>query len=150
MIDPESEFLQTELKDLHGQLQSLDKSIHQIETRPATEADLNAVTSALQRLDPIWEVLYPEEQRRVLELLVDGIDVGKTVVTVQFRADGIEQIASASWNRNGDGSYFFSCLHNLDKPYFNRRKVNRLSNGIASSTLRNPWQNPTNKLSVNA
>ena len=57
--DPESEFLQTELKDLHGQLKSLDESIRQIETRPATEADLEAVTSALQRLDPIWEVLYP-------------------------------------------------------------------------------------------
>ncbi len=92
--DPESDFLQTELKDLHGQLKSLDESIRQIETRPATEADLKAVTSALQRLDPIWEVLYPEEQRRVLELLVDEIDVGKTAVTVQFRADGIEQIVT--------------------------------------------------------
>ncbi len=92
--DPESEFLQTELKDLHGQLKSLDESIRQIETRPATEADLEAVTSALQRLDPIWEVLYPEEQRRVLELLVDEIDIGKSAVTVQFRADGIEQIVT--------------------------------------------------------
>ena len=35
-----------------------------------------------------------EEQRRVLELLVDEIDVGKTAVTVQFRADGIEQIVT--------------------------------------------------------
>ena len=92
--DPESEFLQTELKDLHGQLKSLDESIRQIETRPATEADLEAVTSALQRLDPVWDVLYPEEQRRVLELLIDEIDVGKTAVTVQFRADGIEQIVT--------------------------------------------------------
>ena len=76
---------------MHGQLKSLDESIRQIETRPATEADLEAVTSALQRLDPIWEVLYPEEQRRVLELLVDEIDVGKTAVTVQFRADEIRR-----------------------------------------------------------
>ncbi len=92
--DPESEFLQTELKDLHGQLKSLDESIRQIETRPATDADLEAVTYALQRLDPIWEVLYPEEQRRVLELLVERIDVGSTTVDVQFRADGIEQIVA--------------------------------------------------------
>lgn len=92
--DPESEFLQAELKDLHGQLKSLDESIRQIETRPATEADLETVTSALQRLDPIWDMLYPEEQRRVLELLVDEIDVGRTAVTVQFRADGIEQIVT--------------------------------------------------------
>ncbi len=92
--DPESEFLQSELKDLHGQLKSLDDSIRQIETRPATEADLKAVTLALNRLDPIWDVLYPEEQRRILELLVDEIDVGKTAVTVQFRAEGIEQIVA--------------------------------------------------------
>ncbi len=92
--DPESEFLQTELKDLHGQLKSLDESIRQIETRPATEADLEAVTSALQRLDPIWEVLYPEEQRRVLELLVEKSMSARTTVTVQFRADGIEQMVT--------------------------------------------------------
>ena len=92
--DPESEFLQNELKDLHGQLKSLDESIRQIETRPATEADLAAVTSALQRLDPIWEVLYPKEQRRVLELLIAVINVGKKSLKVQFRADGIEQIVT--------------------------------------------------------
>ena len=92
--DSESEFLQTELKDLHGQLKSLNESIRQIETRPATEVDLEAVTSSLQRLDPIWEVLYPEEQRRVLELLVDEVDVGSTTVDVQFRANGIEQIVT--------------------------------------------------------
>ncbi len=92
--DPESEFLQTELKDLHGQLKSLDESIRQIEARPATEADLAAVTSALQRLDPIWEVLYPKEQRRVLELLIAVINVGKKALKVQFRADGIEQIVT--------------------------------------------------------
>jgi septal ring factor EnvC (AmiA/AmiB activator) len=105
--DPESDFLQSELKDLHGQLKSLDESIRQIETRPATEADLDVVTSALQRLDSIWEVLYPEEQRRVLELLVDEIDIGKTAVTVQFRADGIEQIVTELepiGERSGRGS----------------------------------------------
>jgi hypothetical protein len=47
-----------------------------------------------QKADPIREVLYPEERRLVLELLVDEIDVSKTAVTVQFRADGIEQIAT--------------------------------------------------------
>ena len=92
--DLESEFLQNELKDLHGQLKSLDDSIRQIETQPATEADLKEVTSALQKLDPIWEVLYPKEQRRVLELLIAVINVGKKSLKVQFRADGIEQIVT--------------------------------------------------------
>jgi hypothetical protein len=38
--------------------------------------------------------LCPEEQRRVLELLVEKITVGRESVTVQFRADGIEQIVT--------------------------------------------------------
>ncbi len=42
--------------------------------------------------DPVWEVLYPEEQRRILELLIDSITVNKKEVAIQFRANGIEQI----------------------------------------------------------
>ena len=34
--------------------------------------ELSEVTKALQQLDPVWEVLYPEEQSRVLELLVES------------------------------------------------------------------------------
>ena len=39
------------------------------------------VTGVLQRIDPIWDVLHPEEQRRVLELLVDELDVGMRALT---------------------------------------------------------------------
>jgi len=35
-------------------------------------------------------VLYPEEQRRVLELLIESITVDKKEVAIQFRANGIE------------------------------------------------------------
>ena len=52
------------------------------------------VSNALQRLDPIWELLIPEEQRRVLELLVERVIVAKDRVNVHFRADGIEQIVN--------------------------------------------------------
>ena len=43
------------------------------------------VTRALQRIDPVWEVLHPEEQRRVLGLLVEKITVSKERVEVRFR-----------------------------------------------------------------
>ena len=42
--------------------------------------------------DPVWEVLYPEEQSRVLELLVETVTVSKASVDIHFRANGIEQI----------------------------------------------------------
>ena len=49
---------------------------------------------ALQRIDPIWEVLVPDEQRRVLELLVEEITVANGQVDVQFRFNGIEQMVN--------------------------------------------------------
>ena len=39
-------------------------------------------------------VLYPKEQRRVLELLVALINVGRKSLRMQFRADRLEQIVS--------------------------------------------------------
>lgn len=59
-----------------------------------TAADLADVSAALQRLDPIWEVLIPDEQRRVLELLVENIIVGKDQIEVAFRTDGVEQVVT--------------------------------------------------------
>ena len=83
-----------ELKRLNGELNSLDRSIEQIDAQPIeTELiELADVTNALQRIDPIWDVLHPNEQRRVLELLVETITVSKDNVEVRFRANGIEQV----------------------------------------------------------
>ena len=54
--------------------------------------ELSTVTDALRRMDPLWEVLHPHEQRRILELLVDKVTVRKDSVDVQFRCNGIEHI----------------------------------------------------------
>jgi hypothetical protein len=88
-------FMADELKRLNGELNALDRSISQLERdRASTDVvGLGDVTDALQRIDPIWEVLHPDEQRRVLELLVEKITVSKERVEVRFRANGIEQVA---------------------------------------------------------
>jgi hypothetical protein len=54
--------------------------------------ELNEVITSLQQLDPVWEVLYPAERRRVLELLVKSVTVTKQSVEVRFLPNGIEQI----------------------------------------------------------
>lgn len=94
--DPESEFIQTELKRNHGELKLINDAIKQIESKPepASDVDLSEVMVALQRIDPIWEVLVPDEQRRVLELLVEEITVANGQVDVQFRFNGIEQMVN--------------------------------------------------------
>jgi hypothetical protein len=38
-----------------------------------TEAD---VREALERLDPLWDELFPAEQARIVELLVERVAIG--------------------------------------------------------------------------
>jgi site-specific DNA recombinase len=92
--DPESPFVKSELKRLNAEMKSLGDSIRNLESGVTTTRaiDLSEVTKALQQLDPVWEVLYPEEQSRVLELLVETVTVSKESVDIHFRANGIEQI----------------------------------------------------------
>jgi len=92
--DPESSMVQSELKRLNGEIKSPDSSIRAIESSatPNRTINLNEVTATLQQLDPVWEVLYPEERRRVLELLIKSITVTKSTVDIHFRPNGIEQI----------------------------------------------------------
>jgi hypothetical protein len=75
-------------------MKSLGDSIRSLESdvTPSRSVDLSMVTKALQQLDPVWEVLYPEEQSRVMELLVETVTVSKESVDIHFRANGIEQV----------------------------------------------------------
>jgi len=74
-----------ELKRLGSELKSLEQAIQQIESQAhnAEPMELSRVTEALGRIDPIWEVLHPEEQRRVLELLIETITVSKESVEIR-------------------------------------------------------------------
>ena len=92
--DPDGDFVKSELVRLNGEIKSLAASIKNLETggQAGSPVELAEVTDALQRLDPVWEVLYPEEQRRILELLIDSITVNKKEISIQFRSNGIEQI----------------------------------------------------------
>ena len=75
-------------------MKSLDDSIRNLEaaTSRTSTVDLGEITQALNRLDPIWEVLYPEEQSRILELLIETVRVSENNVDIRFRTNGIEKI----------------------------------------------------------
>jgi len=40
----------------------------------------------------VWEVLFPEEQRRIVQLLVEEITVSTSGIDIRFRTNGIERI----------------------------------------------------------
>jgi site-specific DNA recombinase len=55
-----------------------------------TEAE---VRDALEQLDPIWDELFPAEQDRIVQLLVERVDVQEDGVEIRFRVDGLTSLA---------------------------------------------------------
>ncbi len=47
---------------------------------------------ALERLDPLWEELFPAEQARIIRLLVDRVDVGSDGADVRLKLDGLASL----------------------------------------------------------
>ena len=44
---------------------------------------------ALRRLDPLWDELFPAEQRRIVRLLVERVDVLPDALQLRLRAAGL-------------------------------------------------------------
>jgi site-specific DNA recombinase len=55
-----------------------------------TEADARG---ALARLDPLWDELFPAEQARIVQLLVERVDIGPGGLDVRLRVDGLMGLA---------------------------------------------------------
>ena len=56
-----------------------------------SEAD---VRDALQRLDPLWEELFPAEQARIVQLLVDRIDISTDGADIRLRTEGLTNLVT--------------------------------------------------------
>ena len=58
---------------------------------------------ALLQLDPLWDELFPAEQARIVQLLVERVDVRMSGVEVRLRADGltglVREVAGSTGNR---------------------------------------------------
>ncbi len=50
------------------------------------------VREALQRLDPLWDELFPAEQARVIQLLVERVDVGLDAIDIRLRTEGLTNL----------------------------------------------------------
>ncbi len=56
-----------------------------------TEAE---VRTALLEFDQLWSELFPAEQTRIIQLLVERIDVGIGGVDIRLRVDGVTSLVS--------------------------------------------------------
>lgn len=83
--------LQDQFRDAEMRHAELYKQIDKVQRRLITRDDLQA---AMASFDPIWEALTPQEQARVLQLLIRRIeyDGEKGSVSITFRPDGIKAL----------------------------------------------------------
>ena len=51
------------------------------------------VRLAPERLDPLWEELFPAEQARIIRLLVDRVDIGVGGADVRLKLEGLASLA---------------------------------------------------------
>jgi DNA invertase Pin-like site-specific DNA recombinase len=54
-----------------------------------TEAE---VRDALEQLDPLWDELFPAEQARIAQLLVERVDVQEDGIEIRLRVDGLASL----------------------------------------------------------
>ena len=54
-----------------------------------TEAEARA---ALERLDPLWEELFPAERARIVRLLVERVEVGAAGADIRLRIEGLTSL----------------------------------------------------------
>ena len=56
------------------------------EAQDLTEAETR---EALERLDPLWDELFPAEQARIVRLLVERVEVGPAGADIRLRVEGL-------------------------------------------------------------
>jgi hypothetical protein len=52
------------------------------------------VREALMQLDPIWDQLFPAEQARIIQLLVERVEIGPGGADIRLRVSGLASLAS--------------------------------------------------------
>jgi hypothetical protein len=61
------------------------------------------VREALAALDTLWEELFPAEQARILQLLIERVDVGTDGLKLRFRDKGLVQMVTEAGIMSGKG-----------------------------------------------
>jgi hypothetical protein len=52
------------------------------------------VRAALAALDPLWAELFPAEQARIIQLLIERVDIGADGLKLRFRDKGLAQMVA--------------------------------------------------------
>jgi site-specific DNA recombinase len=67
------------------------QTIREIQTLDP-EADAQQVIQTLQSFEPVWDELFPAEQVRIVQLLVDRVTVSPTGIRVDMKTAGMREL----------------------------------------------------------
>ncbi len=68
-----------------------------LEVNAVTEAD---VIESLQKFDGVWDALFPGEQARIVQLLIERVDVRPDGIELRLRGDGLKSLVAELKARN--------------------------------------------------
>jgi site-specific DNA recombinase len=80
-----------EFADTQRRFRDIDEEIHGMQARLVSERD---VAESLRRLDPIWDELFPLEQSRIVQLLVERVTVNVDGMNIRIRSNGLHSLVS--------------------------------------------------------
>jgi DNA invertase Pin-like site-specific DNA recombinase len=98
---PAAEIEAAVIDQLRGVLRQPELVVGTWRAAQAEQADVTEEEArlALAVLDPLWDELFPAELARILQLLVDRVDVHDEGVDVRFRMNGISALARENTKR---------------------------------------------------
>ena len=70
-------------------LQGLRAVLRDLRARAVGRHHRAEVRDALLQLDPLWDELFPAEQARLVQLLVERVEIAEDGLDIRFRTDGL-------------------------------------------------------------
>jgi DNA invertase Pin-like site-specific DNA recombinase len=93
---PAAEIESAVVDQLRGLLRSPEIIVRTLRAARQSKADLKEadVREALERLNPLWDELFPAEQARIVQLLVERVDVSPDGADIRLRTDGLTNLVA--------------------------------------------------------
>jgi site-specific DNA recombinase len=91
---PAAEIETAVIDQLRGLLRAPEIVVRTWQAARETGGDISEaeVRQALERLDPLWDELFPAEQARIVQLLVERVEVQPDRLNVRLRSAGLTKL----------------------------------------------------------
>ena len=102
---PAAEVERAVIDQLRGLLRAPEIVVRTWRAARETGGDISEaeVRQALDRLDPLWDELFPAEQARIVQLLVERVEVHPDRVNVRLRTAGLTKLIDELHERATNG-----------------------------------------------